>query len=378
MKRYYVLLASSIYIYASLASIEVHAAEKDPQSNEKTRSKNTQLLTLDDAEKKYPKYLWSVFRTLALSKWGSKDVKNSRAEILKGGFSSDAVFKVKIASKDYVLRFIGKEKPIKDRQNFIEASRWAGDHDFAPKVLLNDSNHLLILMGFIQGRTLTLEDTQNEKIIKEVAVTLSKIHKAPQPSLDLKHMSQFTIGLDWYDKVRDSKRPFGPLVLKEAYKRWQILNEQVNLQATRKVVLHNDPNLRNIMLSDGKVIFVDWELAGVEDPRKELAHVCAWMGLNANLTEVFLSAYYGRKPSSEELVLMKNLRKMIHLEFAWVGLSTVRENEFDQKTWDQLYETTVPRTVEYLSITQMNSERKPSESDLINLYLGLLKQFMQN
>ena len=140
-------------------------------------------------------------------------------------------------------------------------------------------------------------------------------------------------------------------------------------------MLHNDPNLRNALLNGQKITLLDWELAGIGDPRKEVAHVCAWYGLNDELTKVFLTAYYGRAPNDKELQILKKLKTQILLEFAWVGLSTLKTN-VDQQTWDNYYDQASPKTVEDLSLIQMQSENKPSDEVTRNIFLGLIKQFM--
>ena len=106
-----------------------------------------------------------------------------------------------------------------------------------------------------------------------------------------------------------------------------------------------------------------------------MAHVCAWYGLNDELTKVFLTAYYDRAPANKELQVLKTLKTQILLEFAWVGLSTLKTN-LDQQAWDKYYDQATPQTVEDLSRIQMQSETKPDDEVTRNIFLGLIKQFM--
>ena len=132
---------------------------------------------------------------------------------------------------------------------------------------------------------------------------------------------------------------------------------------------------RNVLLNNDKIILLDWELSGIGDPRKEIVHVCAWYGLNDELMNAFLTGYYDRVPTNKELQILKKLKTQILLEFAWVGLSTLKA-DLDQATWDKYYDQASPKTVEDLSLIQMQSENKPADEVTRNIFLGLIKQFL--
>lgn len=324
----------------------------------------------------YPLFPWKSFHEAAKADGFIKELDD--AKILKGGFSSDALFKIHLGSRNYVLRFIGKEHPANQRKIMSQSFEWAGANGFGSKVHLIDRKLFsFIVYDFIEGRTLTLEDTKNKKILQLIGKTLSKVHRAPIPKENHQNFSQFTVGQAWYKSVMTEKgKSFGPSVLKEAYKHWIKINDDINNQPVIKTMLHNDPNLRNILLHNDEITLIDWELAGIEDPRKEIAHVCAWYGLDDELTKIFLTAYYNREPTNKELLLLKKIKTLITLEFAWIGLSTLKTN-FNQKTWDAYYKKAPPKTIEDLSIIQINSKNKPSDEITMELFLGLIKQFMK-
>jgi thiamine kinase-like enzyme len=57
------------------------------------------------------------------------------------------------------------------------------------------------------------------------------------------------------------------------------------------VLCHNDLNSQNIFFSKD-IKFIDWEYAGVNDRYFDLACVCVEFGLNGEMVEVFLEAYF--------------------------------------------------------------------------------------
>ncbi|MBY0353514.1 phosphotransferase [Candidatus Babeliales bacterium] len=329
-------------------------------------------------EQIYPQFPWKTFRQAVLLKHIDPKISHAKIELLKGGFSSDGLFKVHLTSGGYVLRFMG-EKPLEQRKIISQSFRWADINGFGPKVpLIDEQNFSFILTAFVMGRTLTLKDTKDKKILRILGNILSKVHNTPPPPKNYQEFSQFTFGQAWYKKVMaDQNKIYGPSILKEAYTHWQKINNEIYQAPFKKAMLHNDLNLRNIVLNNDHITLLDWELAGVEDPRKEIAHVCAWYGLDDELTITFLSAYYGRRPTEEELLILKKLKTLILLEFAWVGLSSLKA-DFNQMMWDKDYEQASPKTIEALSIIQMESETKPSDKTTREIFLGLVKQFMLN
>jgi len=333
--------------------------------------------SFDSMMQRHPQFPWKSFVTaLQSSKLNNKE-SAIEISLLKGGFSSDALFKINFSEKNYVLRFMGNNHSLDQRKTISTSFQWAGLNGFGPKnYLIDQGQYSFILSEFAEGRTLNLGDTKNKKILETIGTILSKVHNAEPPKENYQEFSQFTFGQKWYQTaVAEKDKIIGPSVLKEAYKHWIKINDEVNKLPIKKSMLHNDPNLRNVLLNDKKITLLDWELAGIGDPRKEVAHVCAWYGLNDELTEVFLTAYYDRSPNNAELQTLKKLKTQILLEFAWVGLSTLKA-DLDQQTWNKYYNQATPKTVEDLSLIQMQSESKPSDEFTRDIFLGLIKQFM--
>ena len=65
------------------------------------------------------------------------------------------------------------------------------------------------------------------------------------------------------------------------------------------VLCHNDLNPKNIFFSND-VKFIDWEYASMNDRYFDLACVCVEFGLNEEMRDIFLSAYFGGMNNSEE------------------------------------------------------------------------------
>ena len=229
------------------------------------------------------------------------------------------------------------------------------------------------MLKFSQGRTLSLSDTSNPEIIRSLAQILRKTHKTPVPKNDTPEFSQFTYGAKWFKNHQN--KIIGPSVLSEAYNRWKKLNNLTSSKNNKIVMLHNDPNLKNVLWDSSKIILLDWELAGLGDPKKEIAHVLAWYGLDKKLATEFLKIYFERQPTLSEKQVLDNLKTQILLEFAWVGLSTLTK-KLTQKEWDNLYKKAPSTNIKNLSIIQLHYKTKPPEEETRKIFLGLIKNFM--
>jgi thiamine kinase-like enzyme len=70
------------------------------------------------------------------------------------------------------------------------------------------------------------------------------------------------------------------------------------------VLCHNDLNPQNIFFSNN-IKFIDWEYAGVNDRYFDLACVCVEFGLEGEVVEVFLGAYFKGEYNLEKLEAYK-------------------------------------------------------------------------
>jgi len=121
--------------------------------------------------------------------------------------------------------------------------------------LVFDREHGFMVFEFLEGEHKNMLD-KNE--LKRLAQTLQKLHGI---SIDTKpiELQTDTSNIECYPK--------------------------------EYVICHNDLNPQNIFFSDD-VKFIDWEYAGVNDRYFDLACVCVEFGLEGEMVEVFLRAYF--------------------------------------------------------------------------------------
>jgi len=140
--------------------------------------------------------------------------------------------------------------------------------------LVFDEKNAFMLFGFLEGEHKSKLD---ENKLKLLAKTLQKLHSI---SIDAK-----------------------PIAL-------QIDTQTIENYPKEYVLCHNDLNPQNIFFCDD-VKFIDFEYAGVNDRYFDVACVCVEFGLEGEMVEVFLEAYFEGEYHLEKLeaykIIYKNL-----------------------------------------------------------------------
>jgi len=111
-------------------------------------------------------------------------------------------------------------------------------------------------------------------------------HKTELSSDELKHLAQTL------QKLHNISINAKPIEL-------QTDTSTIDNYAKEYVLCHNDLNPQNIFFSD-ELKFIDWEYAGVNDKYFDLACVCVEFGLDGEMVEVFLEAYFEDRDFSLE------------------------------------------------------------------------------
>jgi len=146
------------------------------------------------------------------------------------------------------------------RDDINRAFEWRVQHlvyaqGITAEPLVFDKEHGFMVFAFLEGKH---KNKLNENELKLLAQTLQKLHSI---TIDAK-----------------------PIEL-------QTDTSRVECFPKEYVLCHNDLNPQNIFFSD-ELKFIDWEYAGVNDRYFDLACVCVEFGLEDEIQEVFLKAYF--------------------------------------------------------------------------------------
>jgi len=202
---------------------------------------------------------------------------------LGGGPASDS-WLLEVSGKKFVLRL---DKPAArslglDRQAEIKVLQAVSAADIGPEPVWADRARGIMVCTYIEGETWSIEDAGNPALLRELALTLKKLHALPALGRQFEPAAA----------ARRYASDIGTAAARRMAERAGKLAASLQAEINHPALCHNDLVHTNI-IHHGPVYLIDWEYAAVGDPFFDLAVVVRHHQLSAALTEVFLQAYFG-------------------------------------------------------------------------------------
>ncbi len=192
---------------------------------------------------------------------------------------------VERSNEQFVLRLRSEDAAIfvPDMQLEERCSALAHEHGLAPQTVFCDVSKGVLLRHYIEGVVWSQEQMQLETKLMALAAELSRLHRIPVA----------TEGSKWPETAVKRYEGFlqeaMPDVLSSNLR--SMLAEIASMPVAH-ALCHNDLVCANIMeLPHGKIMFLDWEYAGISDPYFDLANVIRHHNLSADLEVSFLDCY---------------------------------------------------------------------------------------
>jgi thiamine kinase-like enzyme len=243
-----------------------------------------------------------------------------------GGGITNRNFRVTLGSVDYVIRRPGKDTDLLgiDREAERLATQTAAGLGIAPAVAaaLDDC----LVTRFIACRPLAARELAER--VQEIAGALRRFHES----------AAILPASFW---VPDLLARYTAIVrerggtLPAAYTRTVAIAARIEaaLPLAGARPCHNDLLPGNLIRAQdgGRILIVDWEYAGMGDPRFDLGNLSINNGFDEVTDERLLRAYYGTPPSDSARAALKLMRVMSDArEAAWgVVQGEVSELDFD-------------------------------------------------
>lgn len=233
-------------------------------------------------------------------------------QVLKGGLSGTALYKIETPTQQYVLRLHQSTQLSSqdEREHFalIEAAKLG----IAPHVAYVSSDNRAILMEFVNHKTLTLEKAKLPENIVKIACAIRKAHEIvghPHVGESLLSNAHRCHEKVLKDGLGTEENINGALELIKRYR------EQLSAYACPQVNVHGDLNPRNIFLTDDNgVLLIDWAESSLEDPFYDLTYFALKHDYDEVQETLLLKTYLQRQPTVEETSRF-TLQKKIHQAF---------------------------------------------------------------
>lgn len=222
-------------------------------------------------------------------------------------------FRLHNAFEDWVLR-VPRESTNLYVDRTAEAANQARacDLGIAPRVSWRDDSGLS-LTPTLPGRCLTAADLARETMLRSVAATLARLHRAADA---------FDTMLDLPDLL-ERYYALLPPALKQSYRPRLAAARQILPRLRQRdyaaVPSHNDPVLENLLLVENRLWLIDWEFSAMASPCWDLAIVCNAAGLDRDRSRKLLQVYCEGAESMEESLLFDYRELLQLLSDCWMA-----------------------------------------------------------
>jgi hypothetical protein len=234
-------------------------------------------------------------------------------ELLAGGLSASAVYKLTLNGQQYALKLDSPATPLADNNttNPFECMEIAANAGIAPPLYYIDKENALSITGFIEKKPLRTAFASPDQLLTELATTLRSIHGMPLFSKK-GSLSDTVEGL-----IREIKESplFTKYFFEDFFEYYSLIQQHYPWQDTDKVSSHNDPNPNNFVYDGEKIWVIDWDAAFQNDRYVDLAITANFFAHTEVQEKILLEAYFSNTLTpykSARLFIMRQICRLIY------------------------------------------------------------------
>ena len=200
----------------------------------------------------------------------------------------DGSFVARIAESGSELLAIDRD--CEYRNSVTAAAAGAG-----PPVVEYRPEDRLLVIGYLQGRTLDAKDVAAQANIPRIAEACRRLHAGRSFGNEF-NMFEIQRGYLAVTRDRGFKIPAG---YDDLAPQFAAAEKALAASPARTVPCHNDLLAANFIDDGHKIWLIDYELSGNNDPCFELGNIAAESHLGHGELEALVTAYYGRPRNSK-------------------------------------------------------------------------------
>jgi thiamine kinase-like enzyme len=237
--------------------------------------------------------------------------RNISVTPLSGGLTNSN-YKVEVDGTPYFVRVPGASTELLavDRANEYHNSKAAFVAGVGPKVLYHLPEDNVMVLEFINGRTMSRDSLSEPGQPSRMAEAIKKLHAGPRFLLDF-NMFRLT---EYYLKIckeRDIRIPDGYMDRVPIFAR---IEKAMSENPLPTVPCNNDLLAENYIDDGQQLWLIDYEYSGNNDPTFELGNTCQEMQFNDGQIAEVCAAYFGE--TSPNMIARMKLN-MIMSDVGW-------------------------------------------------------------
>lgn len=209
-------------------------------------------------------------------------------EELRGGITN-VNYKASTPDGTYVIRLFGHDAGLLaiDRETERAATSMAAELGIGPELVVSAPHEGYLVTRFLPGNPVAPAQMRSAATLAEVAATLRTLHQGPAIPGTL---NPFTV----VDVYRDNAIARGGDPVEDyAWARPIAARIEAAVAFAMTAPCHGDLLTANFIDNAGHLYLVDWEYAGMSDPRFDLANFSAHHGFGINEDRELVRLYYG-------------------------------------------------------------------------------------
>ena len=212
-------------------------------------------------------------------------------EALPGGLTNTNL-KVTVAGHSYVARLSAPSADLLaiDRVAEYQNSIAAAASGIAPAVVDFVPAARVLMIDWIEGRTLEAADLRTDSLIPAVAAACRQLHAGPRFSVDF---DMFAVQRNYLDTVQ--RRGFR---LPDRYTEFMPALDEIRkvlwLKPPATMPCNNDLLAANFIDDGQRLWLIDYEYSGNNDPCFELGNIWSESNLTEDQLDMLVTSYFGR------------------------------------------------------------------------------------
>jgi len=197
-----------------------------------------------------------------------------------------------------------------DRRNEYHNTKAASDAGVAPKVLYHLPEYDVMVIEFLNGKTMSKDSLNESGMPVRMAQAIKKLHAGPRFLLDFNmfRLTEYYLGLC---RESDIKIPDGYAERVETVNR---IEQAMNVRPLATVPCNNDLLAENYIDDGNQLWLIDYEYSGNNDPTFELGNTCQEMQFNDEQIAEVCAAYFGE---AKQNMIARMKLNMIMSDVGW-------------------------------------------------------------
>ena len=197
---------------------------------------------------------------------------------IAAGLSGAGVYRVDANGGSYVLKIAGPRDAVDSWRARTAMLRTAAEAGVAPAVVYVDEERRAVVTELVVDRSFIarlMQPSTRKAAIDELGALLRRVHALPLPENAVAGREPRA----FLDEIWTGLRGFRlPAWIDDVVRR--VLDEPPPPAERAPVLSHNDPNPSNLVYDGTRMLLLDWDTAGANDPFHDLAAVAVFLRLD--------------------------------------------------------------------------------------------------